>query len=35
MIIGKSVLAVNLALGGLKGVPRKNVREFAGNPLIA
>ena len=35
MINGKSVLAVIPARGGSKGVPRKNIREIAGKPLIA
>lgn len=35
MIKGKSVLAVIPARGGSKGVPRKNIRELAGKPLIA
>ncbi|RME32954.1 MAG: acylneuraminate cytidylyltransferase family protein [Gammaproteobacteria bacterium] len=35
MIAGKSFLAVVPARGGSKGVPRKNVREVAGRPLLA
>ncbi|MFA7238472.1 MAG: acylneuraminate cytidylyltransferase family protein [Sulfuricellaceae bacterium] len=35
MINGKSVLAIIPARGGSKGVPRKNVRDLAGKPLIA
>ncbi|MFH2135435.1 MAG: acylneuraminate cytidylyltransferase family protein [Pseudomonadota bacterium] len=35
MIAGKSVLAIIPARGGSKGVPRKNIREVAGSPLIA
>lgn len=35
MIDGKSVLAIIPARGGSKGVPRKNIREVAGRPLIA
>lgn len=35
MIDGKTVLAIIPARGGSKGVPRKNVREVAGKPLIA
>ncbi|NTZ16376.1 acylneuraminate cytidylyltransferase family protein [Paenibacillus sp. JMULE4] len=35
MINGKSVLGVIPARGGSKGVPRKNIREVAGKPLIA
>ncbi|MGO8879550.1 MAG: cytidylyltransferase domain-containing protein [Desulfomonilaceae bacterium] len=35
MIQGKKVLAVIPARGGSKGVPRKNIREVAGKPLIA
>src|SRR5512136_1083491 len=29
------VLALILARGGSKGIPRKNIRPFAGQPLIA
>ena len=35
MIAGKSVLAIIPARGGSKGVPRKNIRELGGKPLIA
>lgn len=35
MIDGKTVLAIIPARGGSKGVPRKNIREVAGRPLIA
>ncbi|TFE29043.1 cytidylyltransferase domain-containing protein [Cohnella luojiensis] len=35
MINGQKVLAVIPARGGSKGVPRKNIRELAGKPLIA
>ncbi|MGG3563597.1 acylneuraminate cytidylyltransferase family protein [Neobacillus rhizosphaerae] len=35
MIEGKKVLAVVPARGGSKGVPRKNIKELAGKPLIA
>ncbi|WP_126428726.1 cytidylyltransferase domain-containing protein [Brevibacillus marinus] len=35
MIQGKTVLAVIPARGGSKGVPRKNIRQLAGKPLIA
>ncbi len=35
MIDGKSVLAIIPARGGSKGVPRKNIREAGGKPLIA
>ena len=35
MIDGKKVVAVIPARGGSKGVPRKNVRDVAGKPLIA
>ncbi|MFC4768237.1 cytidylyltransferase domain-containing protein [Effusibacillus consociatus] len=35
MIQGKTVLAIIPARGGSKGVPRKNIREVAGKPLIA
>lgn len=34
MINGKSVLAVILARGGSKRVPRKNLRKYRGIPLI-
>lgn len=35
MIGEKTVLAIIPARGGSKGVPRKNIREVAGKPLIA
>ncbi len=35
MIDDKSVLGVILARGGSKLVPRKNIREVAGKPLVA
>lgn len=35
MIEGKSVLAIIPARGGSKGVPRKNIRDLCGKPLIA
>ena len=35
MINGKSVLAIIPARGGSKGVPRKNIKEVGGKPLIA
>src|SRR5271157_3678171 len=35
MIQNQSVLALIPARGGSKGVPRKNLREIAGKPLIA
>ena len=35
MIGSKSVLAIIPARGGSKGVPRKNIRDVAGKPLIA
>lgn len=35
MIGTKKVLAIIPARGGSKGVPRKNIREVAGKPLIA
>ncbi|TDF93488.1 cytidylyltransferase domain-containing protein [Paenibacillus piri] len=35
MIEGKSVLAIIPARGGSKGVPRKNIKDLAGKPLIA
>lgn len=35
MIEGKTVLAIVPARGGSKGIPRKNLREIGGKPLIA
>jgi len=35
MINDKKVLAIIPARGGSKGVPRKNIRELSGKPLIA
>lgn len=35
MIDGRTVLAIIPARGGSKGVPRKNIREIGGQPLIA
>ena len=35
MIENKTVLAIIPARGGSKGVPRKNIRDVAGKPLIA
>jgi len=35
MINGKSILAIIPARGGSKGVPRKNIRDLCGKPLIA
>jgi CMP-N-acetylneuraminic acid synthetase len=35
MIDDHSVLGVILARGGSKGLPRKNVRDLAGKPLLA
>ncbi len=35
MINNKKALAVILARGGSKELPRKNIRDFAGKPLIA
>jgi len=35
VIDSKSVLAIIPARGGSKGVPRKNIRDLAGKPLIA
>lgn len=35
MIAGENVLAIITARGGSKGLPRKNVVEVAGKPLIA
>ena len=31
----KKVVAIILARGGSKGIPRKNVLDFAGHPLVA
>ena len=35
MIFGKKVLGVITARGGSKGVPKKNIRDVSGKPLIA
>lgn len=35
MVDGETVLAVVIARGGSKGIPRKNVRPAAGRPLVA
>ena len=35
MINGKSVIAIIPARGGSKGLPRKNIKELCGKPLIA
>lgn len=35
MIVGKKILAVIPARGGSKGIPRKNIIDVAGKPLIA
>ena len=35
MLNDKRILAVTLARGGSRGVPKKNIRELAGKPLIA
>ena len=35
MYKGKSIMAVITARGGSKGVPRKNIRDLSGKPLIA
>ena len=35
MVARPEVLAVIPARGGSKGIPRKNIRDFAGYPLIA
>ena len=35
MFDGKKILAIVPARGGSKGVPRKNIKELAGKPLIA
>jgi CMP-N,N'-diacetyllegionaminic acid synthase len=32
---GSKVIAIILARGGSKGIPRKNVLDFAGHPLVA
>ncbi len=34
-VMNKSVLAIIPARGGSKGIPRKNIKDFAGKPLIA
>ena len=34
MINGKSVLAITLARGGSKGVPKKNITDLNGKPLL-
>ena len=35
MVAAPEVLALIPARGGSKGIPRKNIRDFAGAPLIA
>ena len=35
MIKGKKVLVVIPARGGSKGIPRKNIKDICGKPLIA
>ena len=35
MVSQPEVLALIPARGGSKGIPRKNIRDFAGAPLIA
>lgn len=35
MLNDKNILAIIPARGGSKGIPRKNIRNFAGKPLIA
>jgi CMP-N,N'-diacetyllegionaminic acid synthase len=35
VVNGKSILAIIPARGGSKGVPRKNIRQIGGKPLIA
>ncbi|MBR2123721.1 MAG: acylneuraminate cytidylyltransferase family protein [Acetobacter sp.] len=35
MIRNKKILAIIPARGGSKGIPRKNIKEFLGKPLIA
>ena len=34
MINGKSVLGITLARGGSKRVPKKNIKDINGKPLI-
>ena len=34
-MIVPEILAIIPARGGSKGIPRKNIRPFAGHPLIA
>ena len=34
MINGKTVMGITLARGGSKGIPRKNVIDVNGKPLI-
>ena len=34
MINGKSVLAITLARGGSKGIPKKNIIDINGKPLL-
>lgn len=34
MLNGKKILAITLARGGSKGVPKKNIRNLCGKPLI-
>ena len=35
MVKQSEVLAIIPARGGSKGIPRKNIKDFAGYPLIA
>lgn len=35
MLNGKKILAITLARGGSKGVPKKNIRDLCGKPLIS
>ena len=35
MLNGKRILAVTLARGGSKGVPKKNIKDLCGRPLIS
>ena len=35
MVKKPEVLAIIPARGGSKGIPRKNIRDFAGSPLIS
>ena len=35
MLNGKSILGLILARGGSKGIPRKNIVDLGGKPLVA